>query len=251
MNEIKNISLQNASPSIVYKNNRLNEAHFEDFGYNDYRVLLHLLSKVGRINKEGKYTQSNAIQREHLLTAQEFSCVFKADLNNSYRFLQDSCNKLMKSRITLKSLDKKTIIAINVCSKAEYEESKGRIFIRFTEEIMSYLVYIKKDFVIFNLKEIQNFRSAYTIRLYELLKQFSTGWVKKSVEDLRSFLGVQVGQYLLYKHFKSRVILPACNEINMNYDMNVRFEEKKVRKKVSIVTFFFSKKKQKTIEGVF
>ena len=50
---------------------------------------------------------------------------------------------------------------------------------------MPYLAQVKEKFVLYNLKEIANFGSLYTTRLYELIQEFKeTGWRLKSVDQL-------------------------------------------------------------------
>jgi plasmid replication initiation protein len=74
---------------------------------------------------------------------------------------------------------------------AKYNSKQGSITIHFTDHIMPYLAQVKQKFVIYNLKEIANFGSLYTTRLYELIQEFKeTGWVIKSVEQLRQIFAV-------------------------------------------------------------
>jgi hypothetical protein len=99
----------------VYKNKKLNNANFGDFNHTDYQVFLHLVSKIGGVDKLGKYLQPEQLQREHVLTAKEFSEVFNTDLSNSYRYLHKSCKKLMKTSIMLERPDFSEIWEIYVC----------------------------------------------------------------------------------------------------------------------------------------
>lgn len=62
----------------TYKNKKLNTANFGNFTLNDYQVFLHLVSKIGGIDEFGKYLQPKQLQREHVLTAKEFSDVFRS-----------------------------------------------------------------------------------------------------------------------------------------------------------------------------
>ena len=73
-----------------YKNKKLNNANFGNFTHNDYQVFLHLVSKIGGVDEFGKYLQPEQLQREHVLTAKEFSEVFNTDIDNSYRYLAKS-----------------------------------------------------------------------------------------------------------------------------------------------------------------
>lgn len=238
--------LQSKTPKI-YKSKKLNNANFGNFTHTDYQVFLHLVSKIGGVDEFGKYLQPEQLQREYFLTAKEFNEIFNTDLSNCYRFLHKACKKLMKTSITLERLELKETWEINVCSMAKYNKTKGYITIEFTDRIMPYLAQVKEKFVLYNLKEIAKFGSLYTTRLYELLQDFKeTGWMLKSVEQLRETFAVG-DKFKLYGHFKAKTFAHACQEINDNYDMELRFEEEKKGRKVVAVKFFF---KQTVIDQV-
>jgi len=223
----------------TYKNKKLNNANFGNFTHNDYQVFLHLVSKLGGVDEFGKYLQSEQLEREHSLSAKEFSEIFNTDLSNCYRFLHKACKKLMKTSIILEKPELSEVWEINVCSTAKYNGKQGTITIQFTDSIMPYLAQVRERFVLYNLKEISNFGSLYTTRLYELIQEFKeTGWMLKSVNQLREVFAVG-DKFKLYGHFKKNTFAHACQEINDNYDMGIRFEEQKEGRKVVAVKFFF------------
>jgi plasmid replication initiation protein len=202
---------------------------------------LHLVSKIGGVDEFGKYLQPEQLQREHILTAKEFSELFNTDIDNSYRFLQKAVDKLMKTDIKVERIELKEVWRINVCSMAKYNKGGGYITVKFTDDVMPYLAQVKKKFVLYNLKEIANFGSLYTTRLYELLQEFKeTGWMLKSVDQLREAFAVG-NSFKLYGDFKAKILNHACQEINDNYDMDLRFEEEKEGRRVVAVKFFFKK----------
>ena len=181
--------LQSKTPKS-YKNKKLNNANFDNFNLNDYQVFLHLISKIGGVDEYGKYLQPHKLQREHILTAKEFSSLFNTNIHHSYRVLKKAIDKLMKTDIKVEKEDDSGFCRINVCSKAEYSKNQGHIIVKFTDDIMPYLAQVKKKFVLYNLKEVANFGSLYTTRLYELIQEFKeTGWLVKSVDQLMSDLG--------------------------------------------------------------
>ena len=226
----------------TYKNKKLNTANFGDFTHSDYQVFLHLVSKIGGVDSSGKYLQPENLQREHVLTASEFRDVFNSDINNCYRFLNKACKKLMKTSITLEKIELNEVWEINICSTAKYNKKEGRITVKFTDDIMPYLAQVRKRFVLYNLKEIANFGSLYTTRLYELIQEFKeTGWMLKSIDQLRKVFAVGDNKFKLYGNFKAKILNHACKEINDNYDMDLRFEEEKKGRKVVAVKFFFKK----------
>jgi plasmid replication initiation protein len=224
-----------------YKNKKLNNANFGNFNLNDYQVFLHLVSKIGGVNELGKYLQPEQLKREYVLSAKELSEVFNTDIRTCYRILKKAVDKLMKTDIKVERIELKEVWRINICSMAKYNKGNGYISVKFTDDIMPYLAQVKKKFVLYNLKEISNFGSLYTTRLYELIQEFKeTGWVVKSVDQLREAFAVG-NKFKAYRDFKIKTFAHACKEINDNYDMDLRFEEEKEGRKVVAVKFFFKK----------
>ena len=231
----------NSKTPKTYKNNKLNNANFGDFTHNDYQVFLHLVSKIGGVDEFGKYLQPEQLKREHILTAKDFSDVFNTDIHNTYRILNKACRKLMKTDLTLPRNESSELWQINVCSMAKYNKKEGYITIEFTDRIMPYLSQVRQKFVLYNLKEIANFNSLYTTRLYELIQEFKdTGYMLKSVEKLRDIFAVG-DSFKLYSDFKRRTFDHACKEINNNHELNLGYEEIKEGRKVIAVKFVFKK----------
>ena len=230
--------LQSQTPK-TYKDKRLNNAHFSDFNHNDYQVFLHLITKIGGVDEFGKYLQPNQLQREHSLTAKEFSKLFNVSLSNCYGILKKAVDRLMKADIRIEKTDNTGFWRINICSMAEYNKKEGYISVKFTDDIMPYLAQVREKFVLYNLKEIANFGSLYTTRLYELIQEFKeTGWMLKSVDQLREIFAVS-NKFKTYNNFKQKTFAHACKEINDNYDIELKFEELKKGRKIVAVRFFF------------
>ena len=238
--KMENQILKSKTPK-VYKHKFLNTASFGGFHHSDYQIFLDLISKIGGVDKKGKYLQPEQMQREHVLTAKEHAKKFNLNVDNSYRYLKKSCDKLMEKILRIDSLDGKKIIKINVCSSAEYDQKEGKITIRFTDDIMPYLAQVKEKFLLYNIKEISNFGSLYTTRLYELLQEYkSTGWMEKTVDELRKSFSVG-NKHKMYSTFKRKTFAHACKEINHNYpEINLTFEEKKESRKVVAIKFIFN-----------
>jgi len=235
---MKSNSIKNKTPK-VYKNKKLNAANFGDYNLNEYQVFLHLVTKVGGVDEMGKYLQPESLQRIYTLEAAEFADIFQLDVKHVYKILTVACKKLMKTSITLERPDLFSTYEINVCSMAEYNHKKGSITIEFTDRIMPYLAQAKQRFVLYNLKEIANFGSLYTTRLYELIQEFKdTGYVVKSVVQLRDVFVVG-NQYLKYNDFKRKTFGHAVNEINSQFDMKLSFKEIKDGRKVVAIKFNF------------
>lgn len=235
----KNTKLVKSKTKKVYKNKKLNNANFGTYNLNDYQVFLQLISKLGGVDEVGTYLQPEQLQREHLLTAKEFSQQFGVDLDSCYRILKNAGKRLMETSITLEKPDLFITQQINVCSKIEYQHREGSIKVKFTDDIMPYLAQVKQKFVLYNLKEVANFGSLYSTRLYELIQEFKdTGFLIKSVVQLRDVFAVGK-KYALYKDFKQRTFAHAVDEINAQYEIDLKFKEIKEGRKVVAIRFEF------------
>lgn len=224
----------------VYKNKKLNNANFGTYNLNDYQVFLQLVTKLGKIDESGTYKQASMLERKHLLTAKEFSEAFNVDINTTYRVLKTAGKKLARTAITLEKPDLFVTQEIPICSFAEYNNKEGSLTIEFNEHIMPYLAQVKQKFVLYNLKEIANFGSLYSTRLYELIQEFKdTGYIIKSVAQLREIFAVGK-KFPDYNNFKRKTFAHAVNEINAQYEMNLRFEELKEGRRVVSIRFEFT-----------
>lgn len=236
---MNSIDILTSKTPKVYKNKKLNNANYSSFSHNEYQVFLYLIGKIGGVNEFGRYLQLDQLSRKYTLTAKEFSDMFNVALSNSYSILKSSVDKLITKHITLEQLEDDTKVKINLFSMAKYNKKEGNITVEFTDRIMPYLSQVNKRFTLYNLKEIANFGSLYTTRLYELIQDFKeTGWMHKSIVELREVFGVN-NQLQIYNNFKRKTFAHACNEINHNYDLGLRFEEIKEGRKVVAVKFFF------------
>ena len=226
-----------------YKNKKLNNANFGDFTHNDYKVYLHIVSMIVKIDSEGNNIPSNKLKREYVLHAKDYNSIFNCNMKHAYDFLRKACDKLMNTNITINRIEDNTIWKINICSSAKYNEKEGCITIRFTDDIMPYLSQVRKKFVMYDLKEVAGFSSLYTTRLYELLQEFKeTGYLTKSILQLREIFAT--GNKLeRYNDLKRKTFAHAVKEINRHYHIDLDFEEIKEGRKVVAIKFTFNKTK--------
>lgn len=232
-------NLHKSKTPKVYKNKKLNNANFGTYNLNDYQVFLQLVTKFGKVDESGTYKQPQMLERKHILTAKEFSEAFNVDINTTYRVLKTAGKKLARTAITLERPELFVTQEIPICSFAEYNNKEGSLTIEFNEHIMPYLAQVKQKFVLYNLKEIANFGSLYSTRLYELIQEFKdTGYIIKSVAQLREVFAVGK-KFPDYNNFKRKTFAHAVDEINAQYEMNLWFEELKEGRRIVAIRFEF------------
>jgi plasmid replication initiation protein len=123
----------------------------------------------------------------------------------------------------------------NWFSKIRYKN--GIFTVRIDPDLKPYLLQLKKRFVAYNLKYILPLTSAYSIRIYQLLKEHQKLTKRYfDVEELMDLL--QVPKSLKrYSQFKQKVLQVTEKELLEHCDICFAFDEEKTGKKVTRLVF--------------
>jgi plasmid replication initiation protein len=112
------------------------------------------------------------------------------------------------------------------------------IGISFHPRMKPYLLQLNNKFTMYDVRNILKLPSAYSIRIYELLKQYENiGKRKLKVEELKDILGIE-NEYPLYANFKQRVINKAQKDMKEHTDIMFTFEEIKSGRSITDIIFF-------------
>lgn len=240
---LKNTS--NKSHAII-KSRDLNEAHFPNFGINEYKLFSLILSKAIRVDQNNQKEFIKAFCETHIVTPKEFHEIFETPINLCYGILKDSVEILIKKTIIVKTSTGEKHITI--CSTAEYNEKEHHLEIALSCQIIPYLD-VSTKYVKTRLYQIAKFKSLYSIRLYEFIMSFrSLGKCSISVERLRFLLGVDESKLKEYKHLKNRALIPAINEVNKICNFDIKHTEAKTSRKVTKIELTCKKPKQKELD---
>ena len=135
----------------------------------------------------------------------------------------------------------------------EVPDGSGFVTVKFTSWLKPYLLQVRRHFFYSQLGFGLNLQTEYGGRLYPILKRWEFAKRRTfTVDELRLAIGStrvdskgKIIQILLeqYKHFKSRALTSAIEDINRETDLFVTFIETKVRgsKAVHSITFVVNK----------
>lgn len=171
---------------------------------------------------------------------------FKVDSNNAYNLIKDAA-KILKRR-EFSYLDrykgKEAFTTANWVNKVTYVDSSGFIVLYLSTEVISLVSRLSEQFTKYYLEQVSDFKSKYSIRLYELLiKWLSVGKTEKySINDLRKKLGLDITEYSTMSNFKSNVLDKALNEINKFTNINVKYEQFKKGRIITDIQFTIKSK---------
>ncbi|PRX19647.1 replication initiator protein [Orenia metallireducens] len=219
---------------LIVKENHLIEG-FVEMTKNEYKFILYLISKIKKDEEDF---------RKQKVTVKEFAEVLGYKGEGLYQYMQEFEDSLIKKHIRIEN-NEGDRVKINWLSYIRYFNDAGTLEIAFNSDLVPYLLNLDTRFTKYLLSNIIGLNSIYSIRIYELLKQYER--IKNRVielDDLRKMLGIADDQYKRYNNFKQRVLLKAKEELAENKDTDIYFdfEEIKTGRKVTAIKFIIKKK---------
>lgn len=164
--------------------------------------------------------------------------------NHDYREMVASVHGLMEKVITIFIGEKEFLKTHWVQNARGLITGGSYVDVTFDPELKPFLLHLKERFTTYKLENVIKLKSIYSIRIYELLKQYqAVGKRTITIEKLRGMLGISAKEYRLYGDFKRKVILVAHKEINERTDLSFEFKEIKLGRKVNEIEFTIEIKK--------
>lgn len=218
----------------VTKSNELIESTYK-LSLQEQRILLVLASKV---------EPNDDILKTYRFRARDFiEIVGNKKGTGFYSYLKETVIGLQRKVLTIRKDGKE--VNYNWVITSEYEENEGYIILQFHPKLKDFFLQLRNRFTTYQLENVIQLNSVYSIRIYELLKQDE--FKKKrsfTIKQLKEHLGIEETKYKQYGHFKDRVINIAYKEINEKTDINVTFEEIKKGRKIEGIVFFIQSKRK-------
>ncbi len=175
------------------------------------------------------------------------------DGGGAYQNIIDAAKKLKSREITIVVKDKDsgreeildTSLVIGV-KRAKVTKDARDMYVKlsFHPDLKPYLLQLKSNFTLLDIRNFVRLHSGSTMRIYELLKQYENTNSKQreiSLETLKNMLGV-TEKYPMYGNFKQKILDEAQRRINESTDISFTFEEVKSGRKVTGIRFKIVKK---------
>lgn len=246
----KNVRLKKPSKNVIKlirKSNELVEARYK-FDIWETRVFTKMLTMVQR---------SDSDFQEYRIYLKEIVKDFQVENNkDAYDRLRAGGYKLMSKIIkTIRETDEglmelATPIVVGVQNPVDTRDEGAKfIDVSFHPEMKPFLLSLKSKFTIYDVRNILKLPSSYSIRIYELLKQYEKiGRRKFELQELKEIIGVieeidnngrksYKDNYPLFGNFKQRVLLKSQRDLKKSTDIEFTFEQKKTGRKVTHIIF--------------
>lgn len=204
---LTNPRTKEVSPIAVFSNEIIKSSY--NLTLTEHRILKHFVSKI----------KSKAVidpTLPHIIEVTEFAHLWGLRGSDVRSELANSCKTLFLRYIFQGSLDGSYAYARWVHS-FRYDKPSDTFSIKWSTELIEHISLHIDHFTTLDLKEMVDFKSSYTFRLYELLVSL-TGHNKYKnprlpVETWMYMLDVPES-YKEYKTFKSKVLIPCIKELS-------------------------------------
>ncbi|MCM3443584.1 MULTISPECIES: replication initiation protein [Metabacillus] len=223
---------------LIVQSNDLVEAYYDtDLTVNEHKLIRYVASKIK--------IQDNDFP-DYSFSVQEFADAIGLKGNGLHARIEKIADEITKKRIKIKSKDSDKIGWFPWFSAVVYE--KGIVDVSFNPLIKNFLLSLEDNFTKYSFAYISPLRSGFSIRLFELLKQYEKiGTRTIELEELKQMLGVQ-GKYPSFNNFKQKVLKKAQEELKEKTLLSFEIEEiRRSRKVVSVKFIIDSKYKTKQI----
>ena len=211
----------------------LGEIHHKDEDFRVYRIYLRDIIKEFEINNGDAYELLRHATRSLM------NKKFYVNYEHDGAIREQIFHIIRKADVMKEMLDENR------------REANEYVDISIEPEMKPLLLELKSRFTTYDMRNIIKFKSSYTLRIYEHLKQYeSIGRRSIDIEYLKRIFEITT-EYPLFANFYQKVIQPAFRDINQHTDLTItHIEKQKVGKKVESLLFLFKSKLKDDGKGV-
>jgi plasmid replication initiation protein len=230
---------------LVVKSNALIQASYT-LGLVEQRLIL---MSIVQARESGIGITAESILE---IRAQDYADLFSVTKQTAYEALADAVETLFNRRATVDVYDKKRDrtrpMTVRWVTAMAYVEGEGLITLRFGHEVVPEITRLEENFTSYELEQVAGLKSAYAVRLYELLIQWRIAGKTPvfEVNHFRNQLGVSGDKYKVTADFKKWVLDVAVSQINEHTDIKATYEQHKTGRTITGFSFKFKQKSTAT-----
>lgn len=223
---------------VVVKDNKLIQASYK-LSLIEQRIVLSCIAKIDSTKEltEGQGFTITVAEIQDLMTDNRSIKSMYADVKEAIEKLWDREIKLDNQGSSRRWIFEK-----------KYNENEGSVTLHFSPTIIPYLSQLKDNFTKYRLEWVSKFKSTNSIRIYELLVQWtSKGEREVELEWLKNILLV-ADKYPRTNNFIQRVLKPSIDEINEYSNLSVSYGVRKSGRTITHIQFKFDIKEQSIVK---
>lgn len=220
--------------NLVVQHNRIIEARYK-LSIGEQRLIKVLVSMIECDDEDFK---------KYRIHVADLATLLDIKRKDFYAAVKLATKKLIGNVLSFE-FEKRTIQAAWLAS-ADYYDGEGFVDLQFAPVLKPFLLQLKQHFTVYELGNVIHLKHTYSIRVYELLKQYEKiGRRKFSIDQLRSILMLSDSQYKLYTDFKKYVLITAQNELSEKTDISFEMIEERKWKTCIAIEFIIKSQSRK------
>lgn len=238
---------------IVSKSNQFILHSRYDLSLMEQRILACMISMVNSIGSELQDCE---------LDIDTFCTLCKIEKRGSSSYLKEVTKGLRDQSFWMETED--GYETFSWVEKISINEKKGKIILRFSNDMKPYLLDLQSDFTSYKLPMVLRFSSRYTNIIFDLIYSKygqigrKSGTLEITVDEMKSRVQIKkdkktnkvVNSNISFKDLRVRILEPAMREINTFTDIMIDVDYIKKGRKMEIIRFNFRKKSKQELEQV-
>ena len=239
----ENLAIEERKGYLVVKANELVQKSRFELSLPEQKTIAFICSMIKPLDAKEKLKGAE-FQLEYDFSIREYCKVCGIDYNNgkNYSDIKNILKKLADRSIWLDDGDGEVLV--RWLAKVRTNKRSGLARIELDRDLIPYLFDLGKRFTQYQLHNILAMKSAFSVRIYELMKSYLFQKSKTfDIDELKYLLMVEnVKSYVNFKDFRIYVLEKAQAEINELTDINIHFEPIFKGRKVVKVKFRIEEK---------
>lgn len=225
---------------LVVKSNDLIQRNRFELSLPEQKTVAYICSMI-----QPMQTEESGFQLEYEFKIREYCKICGIDYDNgkNYQDVKATLKKLRDKSMWL-TLPDGSETTVGWLAKATTNKKSGIAHIKLDEDMVPYLFDLKQQFTQYQLYNVLGMKSAFSVRIYELMKSYSfRHTITFELDELKKLLMVEdVKSYNRFPDFRRKVLEKAQLEINELTDINIEFEPIKTGRKVTSIKFIIEEK---------
>jgi plasmid replication initiation protein len=239
MNSDEKIDILTKREYLVVKGNELIQKNRFELSLTEQKTVAFICSMIKPIEA---IDRANGVpfQLEYEFNIRDYCKVCGIDYDNGKNYADVKATlKHLRDRSMWLTMPDGSESLCGWLAKVNTNKKSGIAHIRLDEDLVPYLFDLGQRFTQYQLYNILAMKSAFSVRVYELMKSYAhQGSHTFEIDELKRLLMVEnVKSYKNFKDFRKYVLEIAQREINELTDINIYYEPINKGKKVAKVEF--------------
>lgn len=213
---------------LVVKANRLVREARYDLSLAQQKFILYIISQIDKDDLPDKV---------YTISVKDLCSLLNIEvIGSNYRRIKESIDAIIAKAIWLYDPTADADVRMQWMERVKVYHGSDVVQFQFDPGLRPYLFSLRSNFTAYELRDVLQMKSKYSIRLYEILRSYAyVGAYTIGLDDLKKLL--MTTAYTEYNNFHRKVLDVAIDDINYCTTLLVSYKPGRVNRKVAFITF--------------